>query len=163
MGFFLLEDKWQQVSSSLQHPSKYSCWSEKFSGLDFFSEFPLLRSFFSTVPKNKTMNCIAVLLLLLLLLLLLFTPLRVFHTSVSWWFSSGVWVIASLLKSSELFLVFWIYFNHTVVWMVSARPLISKSSIPSTSSLGTVPSAPITISITVTLMFHSFFCSLARS
>ena len=27
-----------------------------------------------------------------------FTPLRVFHISVSWWYFSGVWVTASLLK-----------------------------------------------------------------
>ena len=35
-----------------------------------------------------------------------FTNLRVFHTSVNWWFSSGVWVTASLLKSPGSFLVF---------------------------------------------------------
>ena len=33
--------------------------------------------------------------------------MRVFHTSVSWWFLTGVIVIASLLKSLGLFLVFW--------------------------------------------------------
>ena len=36
-----------------------------------------------------------------------FTHLRVFHTSVSWWFSIGVWVRTSLLKSLGLYLVFW--------------------------------------------------------
>ena len=45
------------------------------------------------------------LLLLLLLLLLLF--IRVFHISVSWWFFTGVWVTASLLKPPGLFSVFW--------------------------------------------------------
>ena len=49
--------------------------------------------------------------------------------------------------------------NNDVVWMISTRPLISKSSSP----LVTVPSAPITIGITVTFMFHSFFSSVARS
>ena len=53
--------------------------------------------------------------------------------------------------------------NNAVVWMVSACPLISKSSSPFTNPLGIVPSALITISITVTLMFHSFLSSLARS
>ena len=33
--------------------------------------------------------------------------LRVFHISVSWWSFTGVWVTASLLKSPELFSVFW--------------------------------------------------------
>ena len=32
---------------------------------------------------------------------------RVFHISVSWWFFSGVWVTASLLKSPGLVSVFW--------------------------------------------------------
>ena len=41
--------------------------------------------------------------------------------------------------------------------MVSARPLISKSSSPCTNPLVTVPGAPITIAITVTFMFHSLF------
>ena len=41
--------------------------------------------------------------------------------------------------------------------MVFTRPLISKNSSPSTSHLGTVPRAPITIGITVTFMFHFFF------
>ena len=36
-----------------------------------------------------------------------FTLLRVFHSSVSWWFSSWVWVTTSHLESPGLFLVFW--------------------------------------------------------
>ena len=34
--------------------------------------------------------------------------MRFFHVSVSWWFSAGIWVTASLLKSSGLFSVFWL-------------------------------------------------------
>ena len=30
-----------------------------------------------------------------------------FHTSVNWWFTTGVWVTTSLLKSPGLFSVFW--------------------------------------------------------
>ena len=58
-----------------------------------------------------------------------------------------------------------ILFNlyNAVVWMVSTCSLISKSSSPCTNLLVTVLSAPITIGITVTFMFHSFFSSLARS
>ena len=39
--------------------------------------------------------------------LLLYCSLWVFHTSIIWWFFTGVWLIASLLKSPELFSVFW--------------------------------------------------------
>ena len=53
--------------------------------------------------------------------------------------------------------------NNAIVWMVSTRLLISKSSSTFTNPLVTVLSAPITISITVTYMFHSFFRSPARS
>ena len=48
--------------------------------------------------------------------------------------------------------------------MVSTRPHISKSSSFCTTPLVTVRSAPITIGITVTFLFHSFFFSfLERS
>ena len=40
--------------------------------------------------------------------------------------------------------------------MVSTRPLISNSSSYSTTPLVTVPSAPITIGIIATFMFHNF-------
>ena len=90
------------------------------------------------------------------------TLLRGFNTSISRWFLAGVWVTASLLKSPGLFSVFWLILI-IVVWMVTIHPLISKSSSPCTNSLVTVPSAPITIGIIVTFMFHRFFSSLARS
>ena len=53
--------------------------------------------------------------------------------------------------------------NNAIVWMVSARPPISKSSTPFNNPLVTVPKAPITNGIIVTFMFHSFFNSLTRS
>ena len=46
--------------------------------------------------------------------------------------------------------------NNAAVWMVSTRFLISKSSSPFTNPLGIVSTAPTTICITVTFMFHSF-------
>ena len=52
--------------------------------------------------------------------------------------------------------------NNAVVWMASNCLLISKSSSPCTNSLVTVPSPPITIGITVTFIFYSFFSFLAR-
>ena len=53
--------------------------------------------------------------------------------------------------------------NNAVVWMVSTRPVISKSSSPCTNPLVSVPRAPITIDVIVTFMFYNFFNSLARS
>ena len=53
--------------------------------------------------------------------------------------------------------------NNTVVWTVSTRPFVSKSSRPCTNPLVTVSRAPITIGIMVTFMFHNFSNSLARS
>ena len=47
--------------------------------------------------------------------------------------------------------------NKTVVRIVSAYPLISKSSNPFANPLGIVPCGQITIDITITFMFHSFF------
>ena len=87
---------------------------------------------------------------------LLLSFLRNFHTSISWWFLTGVWEIASFLKSPGLFSVFW-----QILIMVSTRPLISSS--PCTNPLVTVPSASVTIGITFTFMFHCFFSSLART
>ena len=53
--------------------------------------------------------------------------------------------------------------NNAVVRMVSARPSTSKSSSLFSNPLLTLPKIPITIGITVTFMFHSFFNFLARS
>ena len=47
--------------------------------------------------------------------------------------------------------------SNAVVWIVSTRPLTSKSSSPFNNPLVTVPNAPITIVTIVTFMFHSFF------
>ena len=55
------------------------------------------------------------------------------------------------------------YHSNAVVWVVSTRPFISKFSSPCTNPLVTLPRAQITFCILVTLMFHSFFNSLARS
>ena len=68
---------------------------------------------------------------------------------------------ASLLMSPGLSSVS--VLNNIVVWMVSPHPPTSKSSSPFHNPLVIVPKVPITIGITVTCMFHSFFNSLARS
>ena len=53
--------------------------------------------------------------------------------------------------------------NNSVVWIVSTRPFISKSFSFIINTLVTVPRALIIFGTTVTLMFRSFFSSLARS
>ena len=69
-------------------------------------------------------------------------------------------------KSSQVFrtlLSILAVLNNVVIWMVSTRPFISKSSSPFNNPLVTVPKAPITIALIVTFMFHIFFNSLAKS
>ena len=53
--------------------------------------------------------------------------------------------------------------NKPVIWMVSIRPFISKSTSPSSNPLVTVPRTPITIGIMVTFIFLNAFKSQARS
>ena len=53
--------------------------------------------------------------------------------------------------------------SNVIIWIVSTRPLTSKSSRPFNNPLVIVPKAPITIGTIVTFLFHSFFNSLARS
>ena len=53
--------------------------------------------------------------------------------------------------------------SNAVIWIVSTRPIISKSSTSFTNFLVTVLSAQITTCDTVTFMFHGFFIPLARS
>ena len=64
---------------------------------------------------------------------------------------------------SRTFLSILAVLNNAVVWMVSTFPPASKSSSPFNNPLVAVPKTPITIGITVTFMFHSYFNSQARS
>ena len=85
--------------------------------------------------------------------------LWVFLTSVSWWSFTGV---SKSSQVSRTFLSIPADLNNAVVWIVLACPSISNSSSLLTKLLGFIPSAPITIGITITFMFHNFFSSLAR-
>ena len=55
------------------------------------------------------------------------------------------------------------YLNNALIWMVSILPPISDPFSPLSKPSRTIPSTPITIGITVLLMFYSFLSSLARS
>ena len=68
-----------------------------------------------------------------------------------WRSFAGVRVTASLQVSRTLLSIL-TDLSNAVVWVVSARPLISNSS----SLITKLPSVPIITSITVTFMFHDF-------
>ena len=78
----------------------------------------------------------------------------VFHRSLS---------DSKSLQVSRTFPSIQVDLNNAVVWMVSARLSIFNSSSFLTKLLETIPSTPITIGITVTFIFDSFFNSLART
>ena len=85
-----------------------------------------------------------------------FTHLRVFHTSVSWWFFTGVWITAYLLKSPGLFLVFW------PIWtmlLFACFPLVLFFQVLQSLNKSFDVYAERS---NYTFMFHSFFHSLAR-
>ena len=77
-------------------------------------------------------------------------------------FPWSLWGSKSLLISRILLTILADLYN-VVFWMVSIRPSVSNSSSLLTKFFETVPSAPLTISITVTFMLHSIFSSLAKS
>ena len=51
--------------------------------------------------------------------------------------------------------------NNAIVWTISTRPVIFKSSSPCSNIVVTVPKSPITIGIIITLLFPNFFNSQA--
>ena len=65
----------------------------------------MFHSFFNSLARSRYLSFFSYHELLLLLWIII-NSLWVFHISVSWWFFTGVWVIASLLKSPGLFSVF---------------------------------------------------------
>ena len=63
---------------------------------------------------------------------------------------------------SRTLLLILVDLNNTIIWIVSIRLLIPKSPSLFSKSSGDVSSAPVTIGMTVTFMFHGIN-SLARS
>ena len=81
----------------------------------------------------------------------LFYSFDSFHTSVSWWLSTGVWMTASFLKFPGLFSVFQPI--TTMVWFeLSPHVMLFPNAF-----------GDCTDGITVTFMFHSFFNSQVKS
>ena len=84
---------------------------------------------------------------------------RVFHACTNWSLSES-----KCPQVSQALLCIRADLNNAAVWMVSTHLFISKSSSLCTNPLVTILNIAITIAITVTFMFHSFFfSSLARS
>ena len=80
------------------------------------------------------------------------------------WLTVFLWCLTDnkSLQVSKTLLNIMTDLNNAVIWMVSTFPLISTSSSPLTNPLGIVPSALITISITVTFLLHSLFFQFSR-
>ena len=99
--------------------------------------------------KISAFQCQIIIIVMLLLVSFSYQCLlRVSHWSLNDSKSHQMfWTLLSILADLSI----------DVVWMVLARPPMSNSSSPLTKPFGTVLSAPITIGITITFMFHSFF------
>ena len=134
----------------------------KYSSLLLFSFIFTLRSagrakstkwqvlFFLLINTSSDFLARMRLLLLLLLLWELFTPALADDFPLELCDSKSPQVSRTLLSIlADL--------NNVVVWIVSTCPLISKSSSPFIYPFRGIPSAPITIGLTITFMFHSFF------
>ena len=64
---------------------------------------------------------------------------------------------ASHLESPRTLLSILVDLSNSIVWMILARLPIYSSSSSLIKSSGNVPSAPFTVGITITFMFHHFF------
>ena len=68
------------------------------------ANFLVCRTLLSILPD------ICNVVVLMVIIIIIVYSFRVFHISVSWWFLTGVWVTASLLKSPGLVSGFWPFF-----------------------------------------------------
>ena len=118
----------------------------------------MIDGFISVTHSLHLLFC-CVLSIIIIIIIISFTS---FHDSVSWW--SFTWSMGESKPSqvTKTLLSILDVFSNSEVWMVPARPPISSCSNPFSSPSGIVPSAPVINGITVTSMFHRFFCSLAR-
>ena len=151
------------VSFSRTGAGLYICHLSVWSNLNFLhisqwitlpTQSCLVLYFFCANLLHSLMMWLMVLLLLSLLFYTFESPSTLadgFPLDCEW--QQFSWTLLSILAD----------LNNAVVWMVSTRPRISKSSSPSTDPLVTVPSALITIGIIVNFLFHGFFSSRARS
>ena len=87
----------------------------------------------------------------------------VLHNSISRWFFHWSLTDSKSFQISRTHLSILADLNNVVAWMVSIYPLIFMSFSRNTNSLVTVLSTPFTICIIITLMFHGFVSTLARS
>ena len=115
----------------------------------------------STVSSSLSYSAVFSLTSKIIILLLLFLLFEVFPPALVDVFSLDFkWQKVS--KCSRTFLSILTDLNNAVVWMISTRPLISKSSSSYHNPLVTIPRAPITNRITVTFMFYRVFFNDAQ-
>ena len=91
--------------------------------------------------------------------------LRVFHTNVSWWFFTAVWVRASLPKSPGIFSVFWptrvSRWSFTGIWVAASllkTPRLFSVSWPTSVSRWSFTEVWVTASLLKSPGLFSVFC-----
>ena len=108
----------------------------------------------SSSPFNSPLLTVPNAPIIIIIILIIF---GVFNTSISWWFSSEDGVKSKYPQVIRTFLTIQAYLNNAVFWMAYNRPLIPKSTSSCTKTLVTVPTALITIGISVTFIFHNCY------
>ena len=155
--FHLLQSLFKTFGKCFKH-TNYNCYN-------WYLNVPQFVCFFSSRVRTRYLFIFSLCfifiqwsrLLLLLLLSLLFYTFESFshlcEPMVSHWSLSN----SKSLQVSRTLPSILTDLNNAVVLTVSTRPVIPKSSRPFINPLVTVLRPPITIGITVTFMFHSFF------
>ena len=112
--------------------------------------------FFSSLTRSTYLFSSLARCIIIIIIIIINFPASFLHQRklmVSYWSLSD----SKSLQISRTLLSILADFNNEVVWMVSIHSPIFKFSILFYKALETAPSVPITISITVTVMLHSFF------
>ena len=141
-----------------------------FHGFQFSSKVLVLISLFAffqydlMVSRNcKVYNSPgSIIIIIIIIIIIVIYSFRVFSHQL--WLMAFHWRLSdsNSPQVSRTLLSILAVFNN-VVWMVFTRPPTSKSSSPFNNPLVTVPRAPNAIGTIFTLIFYSFFNSLARS
>ena len=147
-----LKFKWQQVSSALLESTQYLSQSQQCCGLISFLPkissssilFPrfircaptmigvmvtfMFKNFFCSHARSRYLSNFLFSFAftpwsarIIIIIIITFLLWEFFHTSISKWFPR-VWVTASLLKSPELYSVFWLYYGWTPLVLLFPYP-----------------------------------------
>ena len=136
-AFFPPDTEWQQVSPHLQDSSVNT---------ETFFYIYVSRSLYFLTSTIMYSVCI----------LSNECNILLYHSFLYYYYHHYYYSISRTLRSTLAEI------NNVIVLIVSTLLLFQKFSIPFINPLVTVPRIPITISVIVTFMFHSFFSSLAK-